>query len=61
MFQVGMRHSFSKVEYIDPHSFITKDDRLCCTDPAELILKAEDIRTPESYDDDVRSIGTINS
>jgi hypothetical protein len=60
-YQMGMAHSFSKVNYTDPHSFITRDDRLQCTDPEDLFLKAEDIRNPESYDDDVLSIGTVNS
>jgi len=58
-FQVGLMHSFSKVQYIDPQSFITKDDRINLT-PRELLLKAEFIRTPESYDDDVKNIGTVN-
>ena len=56
-----MKHSFSSVEYIDPQSFITREDRLHCTDAEELMLKAENIRTPESYDDDVKSIEAINS
>ena len=52
----GMKGSFSKVKYIDPHSLVTKDERFNCSPQEFAHLVKTNIRTKASYEEDVRLV-----
>jgi hypothetical protein len=53
----GMCATFSAVSHFDPLSYVTTKTRMKCKKVAELVTEVEQLRTRDSYEDDLLRLG----
>jgi hypothetical protein len=53
----GMCATFSAVSHFDPLSYVTTKTRMKCKTVAELVTEVEQLRTRDSYEDDLLRLG----